>query len=140
MRLKLPEPDSRYSYVDVRRSYDFPGESSVPLVEVAKFMSSMKQRAAQVPRDDEVSRLHAFTSASFPVVDLSLDGFWGKQARKPSQDAEELDGRRGSQAGSKPDAASGERRPDTTICRDFGFGTVKAVLRRRLAPQCRVLL
>ena len=103
-------------------------------------MSSMKQLAAQVLGNDEVTRIHALTSASFPDVGRSLDGPWGKQARKPSRSAKGLRGQQGSQTGSKPDAASCERRPDFAICRDFGFGTVRAVLRRRLAPQCRILL
>ncbi len=103
-------------------------------------MSSMKQLAAQVLGDDEVTRIHALTSAGFPDVGRSLDEPWGEQARKPSKNAKKLDGRRRSQTSSKSDAASRERQPDLTICRDFGFGTVRAVLRRRLAPQCRILL
>ncbi len=103
-------------------------------------MSSMKQLAAQVLKGDEENRIHALTSASLPDVGRSLDEPWGKQARKPSGRAEKRGGWRGSQVGSKPDAAPGERRPDLTICRDFGFGTIRAVLRRRLAPQCQILL
>ena len=118
-----------------RRSYDFPKKSSAPLVEVAKFMSSMKQLAAHVLGDDEVTRIHALTSANFSEVGRSLDGSWTEQGRKSSKTVRKLGGRRRVQGGSKPDAAPGERRPNLTICRDFGFGTVRAVLRRRLAPQ-----
>ena len=103
-------------------------------------MSSMKQLAAQVLRDNEVTRIHALTSASFPDVGRSLGEPWERQARRPTRQSKKLGGRQGLQAGNKPGAASGERCPDLTICRDFGFGTVRAVLRRRLAPHCRVLL
>lgn len=102
-------------------------------------MSSMKQLAAQVLRDGEVTRIHALTSASFPDVGRSLGEPWERQARKPAQ-AKKSSARWRSQTGSQPDAASGERCPALTICRDFGLGTVRAVLRRRLMPQCRVLL
>ena len=102
-------------------------------------MSSMKQLAAQVLRDGEVTRIHALTSA-FPDAGHSLGEPWAEQARKPAKQAKKLGGRRGSRTGSKLDAASGERCPDLTICRDFGFATVRAILRRRLAPQCRILL
>ena len=103
-------------------------------------MSSMKQRAAHVLGDDEVTRIHALTSASFSDVGRSLDESWREQGRKSSKIAKKLGGRRGLQTGSKPGVALRERWPEFTICRDFGFGTVRAVLRRRLAPQCRVLL
>lgn len=103
-------------------------------------MSSMKQLAAQVLRDDEVARIHALASASFPDVVRSLGTSWEGQARQPARRAKTLGGRQELQTGSKPSAALGNRRPVLAICRDFGFGTVKAVLRRRLAPQCRVLL
>ena len=102
-------------------------------------MSSMKRLAAHVLGDDEVTRIHALTSASFPDVGRSLDEAWKEQARKPSRSAKKLSGR-GVQSGSKAGVALRERWPGLTICRDFGFGTVKAVLRRRLAPQCRILL
>lgn len=103
-------------------------------------MSSMKQLAAQVLGGDEVTRIHALTSASFPDASRSLGGPWGKQACTSAKNAKKLGGRQDLQTGSKPDAASRERWPDLTICRDFGLGTVKAVLRRRLAPQGRILL
>ncbi len=103
-------------------------------------MSSMKQLAAQVLRSDEVSGIHALTSASFPDVGRSLGETWERQVRQPARKAKKPDGRQGLQTGSKPDAASGKRCPILTVCRDFSLGTVKAVLRRRLAPQCRVLL
>lgn len=102
-------------------------------------MSSMKQLAAQVLGEGEVSHIHALTSAGFPDVGRSLGKPWEKQARKPAQ-AKGSGKRRGSQTGSEPDAASGKSWPDLTIRRDFGFGTVRAVLRRRLTPQCRILL
>ncbi len=102
-------------------------------------MSSMKQLAAQILRDGEATRIHPLTSAGFSGVGPSLGEPWEPQARKPAQ-AKTRGGRRGSQAGSKPGAISGERCPDLTVCRDFGFATVRAVLRRRLAPQCRILL
>ena len=123
-----------------RRSYDFPKQSSDPLVEVANFMSSMKQLAAHVLGNGEATRIHALTSASFPDVGRSLDEPWGTQARKPAKNTQKLGERRGVHTSGKPSAASRERRPDLAICRDFGFATVRAVLRRRLAPQCRVLL
>lgn len=103
-------------------------------------MSSMKQLAAQVVGGEEVARIHALTSASFPGVSRTLGGSWDKQARKSARSAKKHGIQQGSHAGSKPDAAPRERWPDLTICRDFGFGTVRAVLRRRLAPQCRILL
>ncbi len=103
-------------------------------------MSSMKQIAVHALGNNEVTRIHALTSASFPDVGRSLEEPWKEQARKPSRNAKKLRGRRAVQTGSKADPASRERQPGLTICRDFGFGTVKAVLRRRLAPQCRVLL
>ncbi len=94
-------------------------------------MSSMKQIAAHVLRGDGAGRIHAMTSASFPEASRTLAGSW-----EPAKGAKRL----GVQAGGKPGAASSDRWPDLTICRDFGFGTVRAVMRRRLAPQCRVLL
>ena len=103
-------------------------------------MSSIKHLAAHVLRDDEVARLHALTSTGFPNVGRSLNEPWREQARKPSKAAKKPGGRRGMQTGSKADAAPRERWPELTICRDFGFATVRAVLRRRLAPQCRILL
>ncbi len=103
-------------------------------------MSSMKQLAAQILGDDEVTRIHALTSASFPDAGRTLAEPWGEQAHKPSRMAKKRGGRRGLQTDRQPDAATRERWPDLTICRDFGFGTVRAVLRRRLAPQCRILL
>ena len=87
-----------------------------------------------------MTRIHALTSGSYRGVRHSLDQPWTDHARKPSKTVRKLGGRRRVQGGSKPDAAPGERRPNLTICRDFGFGTVRAVLRRRLAPQCRILL
>lgn len=102
-------------------------------------MSSMKQLAAQVLETGEVTRIHALTSA-FPDAGQTMGEPWDKQARRPAKQARKLGKRQGSRTGSKPNAASGERCPDLTICRDFGFGTVKAVLRRRLAPHCRILL
>ena len=102
-------------------------------------MSSMKQLAAQVLGDDGVARIHALTSAGFPDVGPSRGQSWDRQARRPAQ-AKKFGARRSLQAGSNPDAASGKRCPDLTICRDFGFGTVRAVLRRRLTPQSRILL
>ena len=86
-----------------------------------------------------MTRIHALTSAGFPDVGRSLGQPWDRQARKPAL-ARKLGERLGSQTGSNPDAVSGKRCPDLTICRNFGFGTVRAVLRRRLTPQCRVLL
>ncbi len=103
-------------------------------------MSSMKQLAAQVSGNDEVNRIHALTSASFPDAGHPLRRPWGDQARKPSENVRRLRGGRVLQTGSKHGAASHERRADLAICRDFGFGTIKAVLRRRLTPQCRILL
>ena len=101
-------------------------------------MSSMKQLAAQILGNGEVTGIHALTSA-FPDVGRSLDKPWERQARELAQ-AKTLGVRRGAHTGSKANAVSGERCPDLTICRDFGFATVKAVLRRRLTPQCRILL
>lgn len=103
-------------------------------------MSSMKQLAAQVLGDDKVTRIHALTAASVPDAGRSLGRPWEKQAPRSLKGAKELGERQKLQTSSKPEAASRERWPDLTICRDFGFGTVRAVLRRRLAPQCRVLL
>ena len=123
-----------------RRSYDFLKESSAPPVEVAKSMSSMKQLAAQVLRGEEVARIHALTSASFPDAGHALGESWDKQARRSARTVEQPAVWQGSQIGSKPDVAPHERWPDLTICRDFSFGTVKAVLRGRLAPECGILL
>ena len=103
-------------------------------------MSSMKQLAAQVLGGEEVSRIHALTAASFPDAGRALGESWDKPARKSARTARKPGLQQDSQTGSKPGAASRERWPDLTICRDFGFGTVRAVLRRRLAPQCRILL
>jgi len=103
-------------------------------------MSSMKQFAAQVLGGEEATRIHALTSASFPNAGRAMGEPWGKQARKSVRIAKKPAVQHDAQTGSKPDAAPRERWPDLTICRDFGFGTVRAVLRRRLAPQCRILL
>lgn len=103
-------------------------------------MSSMKQLAAQVLRNDEVTGIHALTSAGFPDVGRSMDEPWGRQARQPATKPKKHGGGQGLQTGSKSTTASGKRFPVLTVRRDLGFATVKAVLRRRLAPQCRVLL
>ena len=103
-------------------------------------MSSMKQFAAQVLGGEEATRIHALTSASFPNAGRAMGEPWGKQARKSARAAKKPAVQHDAQTGSKPDAAPRERWPDLTICRDFSFGTVRAVLRRRLAPQCRILL
>lgn len=108
-----------------------------PLIEVVEPMSSMKQLAAQILVSDEVTRLHGLTSASFADADQMLDGSWAGQTHRPSPGAEGLGG---PPASSRPAVPSHERWPDLTLCRDFGFRTVRAVLHRRLAPQCRVLL
>ena len=99
-------------------------------------MSSMKQLAGHVLRGEGADRIHVMTRASFPDAGRTLGGSWRQQARKPSKGPRTL----GARAGGALDAVSPERWPDLTICRDFGFGTIRAVLRRRLAPQCRVLL
>ena len=99
-------------------------------------MSSMKQFAAQFLKDDEGPRFPALTSASFRGAHHSLGESWEGQACKPLKQNR----RQALRTSSKPSTALRERWPDLTIHRDFGFGTVRAVLRRRLAPQCRVLL
>lgn len=103
-------------------------------------MSSMKQFAAQILRDDEVIRLPAPTSTNFRGACRSLSESWEGQACKSSKKYEKLSRRQALRTSSRPNTALGERWPDLTVHRDFGFGTVRAVLRRRLAPQCRVLL
>lgn len=102
-------------------------------------MSSMKQLADQILGNDEVVRIHALTSASFPDSSHSPSRPWGVRARRPQKTripGKLLD----RHAGSRADPTSRDRWPELTICRDFDFRSVRAVLRRRLAPQCRVLL
>lgn len=108
-----------------------------PLIEVVEPMSSMKQLAAHILVNDEVAGRHGLNSASFADADQVLDGSWVGQAHRPSPSAEELGGL---PASSQPAALAHESWPDLTICRDFGFRTVRAVLHRRLTPQCRILL
>ena len=103
-------------------------------------MASMKQFAAQVLGNDEVTRTHAMTPASFVGTDRLLAELWEEQAGKPSANAKRRGGLPGFWTGGKPVAASRGRWPDLTICRDFGLGTIRAVLNRRLSPQSRVLL
>ncbi len=87
-----------------------------------------------------MARIHALTSASFPEACRPLGEPWDKQARKSARAVKKPGVQQGLQSGNKSDVAPRERWPDLAICRDFGFGTVRAVLRRRLAPQCRILL
>jgi len=98
-------------------------------------MSSMKQFAAEVLGDGEAAGLHGLTSAGFPKAGGALGEPWGRRQQRQAAKFASPAGMAGGRAGSPE-----ERSPDLTICRDFGFATVRAVLRRRLAPQCRVLL
>jgi len=119
-----------------RRGHNFPMESKAPHVWVTDTMSSLKQLAAEVSGDNTAARIHVLTTASFPGAGIPLEGSWKKRSPQRHEKAAELD----SQDGSDRIEASRERWPNLTVCRDFSFKTVRAVLRRRLAPQCRVLL
>lgn len=131
MRLKISGRNLRYSWVDVATRLQFSEGKWRPAFEVIELMSSMKQLAAQVLGSDEATRIHALTPASFADADRLLADPWEGQTHEALANAK----RRGGQ----PAAARG-RWPDLTICRDFGFGTIRAVLHRRLASQGRVLL
>lgn len=91
-------------------------------------MSSLKQLAADVLGDNAAVRIHALTTASFPEAGTMSDRMWQKPPVSRGQHHSERY------------STLHERWPNLTICHDFSFRTVRAVLRRRLMPQCRVLL
>lgn len=99
-------------------------------------MSSTKRFAAQILGGDEGTRLHALTSASFADPGQLLNGPWVGQPHRPLPKIERLGDL---PASNRPTVSPRERWPDLAICRDFGFRTIRAVLHRRVAPQCRVL-
>ena len=91
-------------------------------------MSSLKQLAADVLGDNTAARIHALTTASFPETDTLVGQTWRTRTGLHGQDD------------SNRHAPLQDRWPNLTVCHDFSFRTVRAVLHRRLVPQCRVLL
>ena len=106
----------------------FPMESNAPHVQVADAMSSLKQLAADVLGDNTAARIHALTTASFPESESLVGQPWRTRT-----------GQQGQNNSNRPTPMQG-RWPNLTVCHDFSFRTVRAVLHRRLVPQCRVLL
>ena len=91
-------------------------------------MSSLKQLAADVLGDNMAARIHTLTTASFPEAEGSAGQTWSKRPTLQGHDGTHLN------------APLFEHWPNLTVCHDFSLKTVRAVLQRRLAPQCRVLL
>lgn len=110
-------------------------ESSAPHVQVADAMSSLKQFATEVLGDNTAAHIHALTAASFPEAGVPLDRSWNRRSyQNHGRSASTM------QAEGEYDASLRKSWPNLTVCRDFSLRTVRAVLQRRLASQCRVLL
>lgn len=105
-------------------------------------MSSLKQLTAGVLGGDTAAHVRALTTEGFPEAGTPFHESWRKRSQGQHRSGAELPerGNGGRHASSREHASSRKHRPALTVCRDFSFGTVSAVLRRRFAPQCRVLL
>ena len=102
--------------------------SNAPHVQVTDAMSSLKQLAADVLGDNNAARIHTLTTASFPQVGASASQAWRVRPPLHGYSDDNLHG------------PAQEHQSNLTLCHDFSLKTVRAVLQRRLTPQCRVLL
>jgi len=102
-------------------------------------MSSLKQLAARVPCQDTTVLSHAFAVANFAGTSTPPGKAGEGQPRNTQDKHNTATAPNGGFAGESGAAARGHW-PRLTICRDFGLGTVSAVLRRSLFPRSRILL